>query len=192
MRTEVSQEELATNKAEGLMKNRVDCMNRVHKFANEVVPKLLDTLKHGFRLTNSFQLFSRDKDRLDDIIRIAGDWDILSQGSNGSRGSSARLKSDEYNIVLEVSDNYPVKFHLDGSRGYTCEYYKAVVYLWDNKKSAGCDSPDCGGWIDFKPREIIDYEQMITAKARLKEIHKEISVLKDELYPLQRLTGSQS
>ncbi len=186
MSQEIDQERLAKNKEEGLLKNRCDCMNRVHKFANEVVPKLLDSLKHGFRLTNSFQMYSKDKERFDDIIRIVGEKDILSQGSDGSRGSSARLKSDEYNIVLEVSDNYPVKFHLDGSRGYTCEYYKVHVYLWNHKDTDGKFA------CDFKPYEIWEYYQMIAAKARLSAISDQISALKSEIYPLQRLTGSQS
>ncbi len=173
---------LVAERKEDVLENRTDCMNRVHEFANEVVPKLIDCLNHGFRLTNGFQLFSKDKDRLQDVIRIAGEKGILSDGSNGARGSSAWLRSDEFNIYLEISDNYPVRYHNDGSGGYSCEYYKVTAYLWNVKDDKSSD---------FKPYEMVDYGLVKEAKVRLTEINNEISKLKSELYPLQRLTGSQ-
>ena len=173
---------MLTEKKHDVLESRTDCMNRVNTYANEVVPKLLDELRHGFRLTTGFQLYSKDKDRLVDILRIADEQGILSDGSTGVRGSNASLRVDEYNIYLEISDNYPVKYHSDGSRGYTCEYYKVMVYLWNNREGRPCNYP---------PREMVDYTEMKAAKARLEEIHDLISSLKDELYPLQRLTGCQ-
>ncbi len=163
-----------------VLHNRCDCMNRVHEYANEVVPKLLDALKHGFRLTNSFQLFSKDKSRLCDLLRLADEKQQLSQGSTGMKGSSAFLRSDEYNIYLEISDNYPVKYHGHGSNGYTCDYYKRTVYLWNHRDNKA---------MDYTMLPLHTHNQMDVAKAKLIEVQDAIAELKDQVYPLKRLIG---
>ncbi len=171
---------MLTEKKTNVLHNRCDCMNRVHNYTNEVVPKLLDCLRQGFRLTNGYQLFSKDKDRLNDILRLADEKAQLSQGSTGRKGSSAFLRSDEYNIYLEVQDNYPVRYHGDGSGSYSCEYYKRTVYLWNNKD---------GKAQEFKPLSTHTHAQMDNAQTDLFQLREEISKLQDQVYPLKRLIG---
>ncbi len=171
---------LSMEKKTNVLHNRCDCMNRVHEYANEVVPKLLDSLKHGFSLTKGFQLFSKDKDRLQDILRIADEKALLSQGSSGRKGSTAYIKCDEYDISLEVQDNYPVRYHGDGSGSYSCEYYKHTVYLWNNRERQARA-------YEMLPHHT--HNQMDLAKAKLTEVQAAISELKDTVYPLKRLIG---
>ncbi len=174
---------LITTKECNVLHNRCDCMNRVHEYTNEVAPKLLDALRHGFRLTNGYQLFSKDKDRLQDILRIADELKAkLSSGSSGRKGSSAYLRSDEYNIYLEVQDNYPIRYHGAGG-GYTCEYYKKTVYLWNNKVAVK------GLAVDFKPLPLHTHVEFENAKAEIEVLEAGITAQKNQLYPLKRLIG---
>ncbi len=179
---------MLTTKKCNVLNNRCDCMNRVHDFANEVVPKLLDSLRHGFSLTKGFQLFSKDKDRLTDILRIADEKAQLSQGSTGRKGSSAFIKSDEYDITLEVQDNYPVRYHGDGSGSYSCEYYKHTVYLWNNRARTG-EITDQGEARDFKPLPTHSHLEFDNAKSKIEILEAGITSQKNQLYPLKRLIG---
>ncbi len=163
-----------------VLHNRSDCMNRVHDYANETVPKLTDALRHGFSLTKGFQLYSKDKDRLDDILRIADEKGFLSQGSSGRQGSTAYLKSDEYYISVEIQDHYPSRYHNDGMRGYSSEYYKKTIYLWNNRERRA---------KDYKMLPTHTHAQMDNARVDLDNIKAKISELQDQIYPLKRLLG---
>lgn len=162
------------------LEGRSSCMNRVHDFANIVVPAIIDGLRQGFRLTNGSQFYQKDKDRLQAILNNYARRGHLSRGHDGCKGSSAWLRSDEYNVTLEITDNYPDKYHNDGSGGYSCTYYKRTVYLWNHKDSkAG----------DFKELPMTSLPEMEAASRRLKQIETEISELQSERYPLKRLIG---
>ncbi len=160
--------------------NRCDCRNRVHKFANSIVPELLEMLATGFKLTKSYQLYSSDKGCLQAVIDKHGEKGILSQGSDGSKVSSAFIRSDEYDIKIEITDAYPVRYHGDGSGGRTVEYYKKTVYLWNH-------SNDCSP--DFKGYALYTHEQMDLASTELERVKAEISKLKDREYSLKYLLG---
>ncbi len=169
-----------------VLENRTECMNRVSTYINEVVPKLLDALKHGFGLTSASALYSKDMDRFNDIIALAHTKDILSDDS------SICLKSDEYSIYLEISDSYTVShaYHNQGQVPFnptlllnmSSQEFRVIVYLWNNQE---------GKARDFRRCEMVDIEQMREAKSRIADIHEQIAKLKAELYPLQILTGSQ-
>lgn len=163
-----------------VLHNRCDCVNRVHRYANEVVYRVLSGLSEGFKLTNSYQLYSKDKERLQSIIDSFEPKQVLSAGSSGSGGSRAYLGCDEYNITLEITDNYPVRYHNDGSGGHTCEYYKKTVYLWNHKDD---------GMIKYKPLPIHTHGEFEEASTRLASIEAEISGLQSELYAHKRLLG---
>lgn len=175
-------EMLTLDKAKKIDKlaNRASCMNRVHDFINIVVPPVIEEIAKGFKLTNDSQLYSKDKDRIQAVLDNAARRGKLSQGHSGARGSSARLRSDDYNIKLEVSDNYPVKYHGDGSGSYSCEYYNITVYLWNHRDSKA---------EDFKEMPMTNAEEMHAASEKLKAIESQISDLQSERYPLQRLIG---
>ncbi len=171
---------MLTTKKCNVLHNRCDCMNRVHEYANKIVPELLVELAKGFKLTNSYQFYAKDKERLQAILDAHEETCTLSQGSTGRKGSRAYLKSDEYNICLELSDNYPERYHTDGSGGYTCSYYNKTVYLWNHKEDTAQD-------FVFLP--LHTHNQMDVAKAKLIEVQDEINELQNQVYPLKRLIG---
>ncbi len=165
-----------------VLHNRCDCMNRVHGFANKIVPELLESLATGFKLTVGYQFYSKDKERLQAIIDSHEGSCTLSAGSSGRKGSTAYLRSDEYNIYLEIQDNYPVKYHGYGSNSHSCDYYKKTVYLWDNREGLAKDYV----FLPLSTHSIFD-----SAKTKLASIEAEISQLQDQIYPLKRLIGER-
>ena len=169
---------------EQMLERRAACMNRVHKYVNEVVPVLVALLENGFKLTNSYQLYQKDKDRLDNAKDTVCQ-PALSQGTQGRRGSSAYIRSDEYNITLEVSDNYPAKYHSHDSSSYSSDYYKKTIYLWNNRDK--CPAQTVTPW---EPLDHINYIDMINASNELIQVEAEISGLQDKAYKLRRLTGN--
>ncbi len=163
-----------------VLHNRCDCMNRVHAFANEVVPYLLESLAMGFKLTNGYQLYQKDKDRLQAVIDAHEDSELYKQTS-GNRKRTAYIRSDEFDIRLEISDTYPVRYHEDGSGGYTCEYYKKTVYLWNHREEAA---------KDYVLLQLQTHTAMDVASTRLKKVTKEISELKSEMHGLKQFIGA--
>ncbi len=160
--------------------NRCDCMNRVHAYANRTVPELLKSLAEGFKLTTGYQLYSKDKDRLQAIVERHQVKAHLSDGVSGRKGSSAYITSDEFDIRLEISDNYPVNYHNDGSGGHTCEYYNKTVYLWnvrDDKIN------------EFKVLPVHTHNEFDAAKREVDGLAKELSEMKSRVYSLKRLIG---
>lgn len=180
-------------KKTNVLQNRVDCMNRVHEYANYAAPEMLKGLSEGFKLTNDYQFYKKDKERLLAILARIDERCILSGGSTGRRNSSAWLRSDEYNIVLEIHDCYAEKYHSDGSGGYTTGYYKRTVYLWNHKAKETSDSMLYrtyeGCPMEWKPWEFHTLAEMEIAKLRLAQCEKEISELTSEMYTCKSLLG---
>lgn len=146
--------------------NRCDCMNRVHGFANEVVPELLEELTRGFKLTVSYNLYTKDKDRLQAIIDVYGD------------GVDACIWSDRYFIAVELSDNYPSGYWDYGSSGYRSEYYKHTVYLWNVRAAVS---------VDFQPLPLHTHDEFTAAKKSVVEIETQLREVKERLQPLKQL-----
>ncbi len=163
-----------------VLHNLSDCRNRVHDYANNVVPSLLSSLAEGFRLTNGCQLYQKDKDRLQAVLDAYDTSGRIADAGRDSKGVRAYIRSDEFDVVLEISDNYPVKYHNGRDGGYSCEYYKKTVYLWNNRDH---EAKEC------KSLPLTTHHEMDTACVEAKEIEAEISVLQDKLYPLKRLIG---
>lgn len=161
-----------------VLDNRAKCMNAVHDYANKIQPLLVESLAEGFRLTNGYQLYQKDKDRVQAIID--GFDGKLTQGSSGRRGSSAWLRCDQYSITLEITDNYPERYHNDGSNGHTCTYYKRTVYLWNNQEGK---AHEAGVYT------MTSLEEMEKASARLKVVEEEASKLSSEKSVLRCLLG---
>jgi hypothetical protein len=161
-----------------VLKNRAESMNRVHTFVNNMVPLVQERLEQGFKLRVSGTMYQKDKDDVDAIVEAYKS--SFPRNSLGHQSMRAYVRCDDYNITLEADDNYPVEFHDDGSRGYTCEYYKVTAYLWDVKE---------GVVEEYAEREMTSETEMVSAQARLKEIEAQVSELQSERYPLQRLLG---
>ena len=168
---------------ENKLARRADCMSRVHKYINEVVPKLVAQLETGFKLTNGSRLYQKDADIMREIKDTAVQ-PALSQGTEGRKGSGAYVVSDEYNIKLEVSDNYPDKYHSGSDGGHSCEYYKKTIYLWNNQDK--CPAPAVTPW---EPLEHVNRIDMINAANELIVAEKEMSELKDKISKLKRQAG---
>jgi len=106
-----------------VLENRAVCMNKVHNYINNIVPKLQKELKKGFKLSNNFQLYKKDAEKI---------YNIINSGLEKPKGNfpilRAYLRVNEYSMCLEVDDNYAVKQHIGG--GCTVNYYKKAVYIY--------------------------------------------------------------
>ncbi len=169
---------MSTTKKCNVLENRAKCINAVHNYANKIQSKLVESLAEGFRLTDGHQLYKKDKDRVQAVID--GFPCELSQGSSGRRGSSAWLRCNQYSITLEISDNYPAKYHGDGSGSYSCEYYKRTVYLWNHQE---------GKAHEPSIFTMTSLEEMEAASARLRVVEEEASKLSSEKSRLRCLLG---
>jgi hypothetical protein len=152
-----------------VLHNRCDCINRVHEFINNIVPELLNSLAEGFKLTNSYQLYVKDKERLQAIIDSRKDL--------GQIRRRAYVWSDQYDIILEVTDSYP-------AQSQPCEYYRKTVYLWKNKGNPSNDRA-----CNFMPLSLYTHKEMVDASQEAREIETQVSALKNRLSLLKRLIG---
>jgi len=153
-----------------VLENRAICMNKVHDYINNIVPKLHEEFKKGFKLTNSFDLFKKDKERIYKVIDS-----LLPKQKGNFPTLRAFLKVNEYSISLEVDDNYIVTKHEGG--GATVNYYKKWVYIWNMQEGAN----------DFKPLEMVSKEELEKAEVRLEELQKEKDKIQNEIYDIERL-----
>lgn len=154
--------------------NRCNCMNRVHGFANKVVPELLEELSRGFKLTVSYNLHTKDYNRLQAVIDV-------HKGIGYPNRTGAFISANRYNITLGLLDKYPGRFHTYGvDGGFTYEYYKRTVYLWNIGDAV---------LVDFQPLPLHTYQEMDKASTRIKQIENDISECQNELLPLKRLLG---
>ena len=160
-----------------VLKNRSESMNRVHEYINTVAPLVRERLTQGFKTKVGGTMYQKDADDIRAILDAH--MGILSL-KEGRTGFGAYVSCSDYSITLEVNDHYPVKYHSDGSGGYTCDYYKYVTYLWDfqNKKPHdGCILP------------MTCLADMEAAQANLKEIEQQVSELESTKHTLKRLLG---
>ena len=138
----------------------------------------IQLLKQGFQLKVDGTMYQKDKDAVEAIVsKYKGEYPRNSLGHQSMR---AYVRCDDRSVTLAVDDNYPVKYHNDGSNGHTCEYYKVTSYLWNVQD---------GKAEELTERKLISEGQMIHAQSRLMQIEAEISKLQSERYPLQRLVG---
>ncbi len=148
-----------------VLANRAEAMNIVHQYANQVTERMIKALSEGFRLTNDWQLYQKDKDRINYILRTANASTVPNHRSH--------IRSDDYNVSLELSQRYQVDEH-------SCSYYDITVYLWNNKDK-----------VAIKPhhRELVSAGYLTGAKKEMEDIKKEISELESRLHPLRLLLG---
>jgi hypothetical protein len=158
-------------------KNRTECMNRVSKYVNTIAPILQERLVIGFSLKVDGTMYQKDKDVIQAIIDVYAD--LLGYDGN-RRTASGYVVCDEYGVRLEAKDSYPVKYHSDGSGGYTCEYYQDTVYLWNNQSNEA---------YAFDKRDMVEDGEMRKAEIRLAKIETEISDLTSDCSVLRRLLG---
>lgn len=173
---EVEESKPVSTSEKQMLTNRAECIEKVHRYINSVVPVVMAQLEMGFKLTNGGVLYQKDKDRIDQVLSHASGG--LSQGIDGRRASSAYVKSDEYSILLEVQDAYP---SLNTNSHSSYQYYKKTVYLWNNQSHAK---------HDFEPMPFYTGEALILAKERLQVVNAIASKMNDEASGLKRLIGS--
>ncbi len=149
-----------------VLKNRAECMNKVHSYINEIAPKVKTELDKGYKLTVDFQLFKKDKERIQAIIDSVPHF-------------RAFLRVNEFSITLEVDDTYYVQRYHDGTLGIV-DYYKKTAYLVDVMNSKDYD-------LELLPT--ITEEELIQAKKDEERLEEEIRGLKDELYKAKYILG---
>jgi hypothetical protein len=159
-----------------ILKNRTECMNRVSKYVNAVVPVLQERLIKGFTLKVDGTMYQKDKD---DIQAILADHKDVAGYEGKRRRDIGYVSCDEYGVRLEAKDSYPVKYH-GGDGGFTCEYYQDTVYLWNNQSNKP---------YAFEQREKVEEDEMRSAETRLSVIEKQVSELSSESSSLRRLVG---
>jgi hypothetical protein len=121
-------------------------------------------------------MFRKDADDIQ--IILDGYVDILGEGDR--RRASGYVSCDEYGVRLQAKDSYPVKYHNDGSGGYTCEYYQDTAYLWNNQSDTA---------YPFEKRDMVKDGEMYRAAIRLEKIETQISALTSDGSVLRRLLG---
>ncbi len=151
------------------LENRAICMNGVHNYINDVVPRLIKELEKGFKLTNDFQLFKKDKERIYKIV------ESIPQ-------VRAFLRVSEFSIVLNVDDNYTSR-KPDKNGCSSCTYYKQYAYVWDVKNSEA---------YEFKPLEMVTKEQLEMAEKELEELEKEKSKIEGQIRERSELLFNKS
>lgn len=142
-----------------VLKNRAECMNKVHSYCNKVVPELIEELNKGFRLlSNDYRFFKKDEERFSSIL---GKYPHFR----------AYIKASEYSLWLKVDDHYQVS-------ECSCNYYGRDIYLYNMSESK------CEEW---KPLQMATEKELLEAKKRQTQIEYEISELKSELSTVNRL-----
>jgi hypothetical protein len=135
-------------------------MNKVKGYINEIAPQIIKELEKGFSLTKDYQLFKKDKARINEIIKSK---DIFR----------AILRVDSYHIRLNVDAHYPVDEH-------SVAYYDNSIYLWDVR--------DCKAF-DIEHRELVNYEQLKNAEIELPKLREKKQEISSRISKLERLLG---
>ena len=158
---------METGRKINVLYNFSDCRNRVHDYCNNIVPELLKSLALGFKLTNTYQIYAKDRKRLQAVL------DGHNKSSTLSAWSSGYIISDRNNIMMEVSDNYWIS-----RRAY--EYYKKTVCIWNISDDKT---------VEFKTLPLVTHHEIDTACVEIEAAIEEISELHVRLSSLRQLIG---
>lgn len=147
--------------------NRAHCMNKVHAFADRVVPNLITELDRGFRIkADNRTFFEKDRQRINKVIeagKLQGDiFRALIQVMDGS-------------IWINIEDHYSVS-------DTGCDYYKKSYHLYDR-------SADQAGEYIPADNPQITAAHLVEADQRLQAIADQLSDLRAEQSQLKLLTG---
>lgn len=146
------------------LKNRAECINKVHTYLNETAKEIQEELAKGFRINNDFRLYKKDKERIDAIIDKRPHFRAI-------------LKTNEYSIALWVDDNYQNTPNYP-SGGYGCCYYGKTVYLWDNNSNKP---------YELKALPLTSCKELENAEIELREVEDKISSLRSRKYELEAI-----
>lgn len=134
-----------------ILKNRVDCMNRVHNYINIIAPLLQKELNKGFKVkNNNCEFFEKDKERFNIIIESTPIFRVF-------------VKITKYDITLQVDDNY-ISTLPDKNGVSICTYYKQYVYLFDRQNNK---------MYDFQPLKTISADDILQTEKKLEELENQ-------------------
>lgn len=150
---------------------RAEAMNELASFMNRTVPLLKARLMEGVKFKTDGSLFQKDKDALNAIIE--------SQ-TNGIKRLRAYIDVSPYSIYLKA-DNHYCDSDGDPNGYHTVSYHNDHAYLCSPKLN------DFDTAI-FTPRdENITAQDILNAKAKLREIEDQISELQGQIYSHKKL-----
>lgn len=134
-----------------ILKNRVECVNRVHNYINVVVPLLQEELKKGFKIkNNNCAFFAKDEDRFNKILKSIPIF-------------RAYIKITKYDVSLFVDDNYMSSLpDKNGVSGWT--YYQKYVYLFDCQNNKP---------YDFQPLKLITEDEILQSEKKLEALENQ-------------------
>lgn len=140
-------------------KNKIDCMNKVHRYVNAIVPALLaDIEKNGLRINESGTLHKSTSDRLKAIVKSRPIF-------------RSHFTFDINGLKLKVDANYPT-----GECG--CAYYGVNTYVLDNIHNDYAP-------MQFEERPILTLKGVESLINRAAKLEAKIEELKNQHYALR-------
>jgi hypothetical protein len=147
-----------------ILKNKIEAVNKLHKFINEKIPLVIEELKKGFKIKIDYSFDKKTSEKLDKIIETE-EKNIRVYFSNSAH--SSRLVTDVNYQTAECG----------------CNYFKTDIYLLQSKKY-----PENGlkliEQIDFKRNDNILFENVkkdIQSIKDFENVKKEIEEKINEL-----------
>jgi hypothetical protein len=136
-----------------ILKNKIEAVNKLHKFINEKIPLIIEELKKGFKIKVDYSFDKRTSEKLYKIIETK-EKNLKAYFSNSAY--SSRLVTD---ISYQTAE-------------YGCNYFKTDIYLLQSKKY-----PENGlkliEQIDFKRNDNILFENVKKDIEDIKNLEKQ-------------------
>lgn len=142
------------------IRNRIEAMNRLHKFLNAIVPELMIDIKNnGFNIKRNpyVTLYKKDDERLKAYLK-----DLPSN----VRAYFQVQDISQPSIMLKSDINYKTSSE-------TCAYYSQYNYLGIER--------------GFEPFPIIDIEEVLKDVEKLEGLKEQKQALDSEIYRIERL-----
>ncbi len=137
-------------KTQEILKNKIEASNKLKKWVNKSAPKLIELLHDGYKLTDDFCLYKKDKMKFDEIIKTAP--------------FKGRISFNKYRISLITDITYKTS-------EFGCAYYSVNVDLMQNFQ-------DEGFVVSFTPLQMLTEKKIKTATKKINEIKEKIRQLK--------------
>ena len=96
------------------IKARVEHTNKLNKYINNVVPKIIDILKEGYELKNDYTLYKKYHDKIYNVIN-----------KNKPLNIRCYLDTNKYHGLL--------KLDIYNKDGFNVRYIEDHIYLWSNE-----------------------------------------------------------
>lgn len=104
------------------LKERIEMINGVNKYVNNLVPKLQNALKDGFQQKDDYSFYKKDKDRLERVI----------EHENQTAESSPAPERLQYCYVEATQYHIALKYSVWCKRGeHGSQYHHGIIYIYN-------------------------------------------------------------